>query len=215
MNDLTDQLARLNSAGSPADDATVAADLRRGRRAQRNRRLFRLVTSGVAVVAVGGVAAAVVVNGNPGGSPSTSDVATAPEATDDTALQLVDYTGEQPVPGFEVGKVPEGFVLQAAGPYTLDIARPGDTSDIDSFVGKVVVMLLSKDAKIDTTGTPVTVNGHQGYLVQQDSSTSLEYSDGTHDIVIQEWKDLGLSDDQLVELAEGVTVTAEAQQGVG
>jgi len=204
MNDLMEDLARLSTAAGEADDATVAADLRRGRRAQRNRRLTRLVTSGVAVVAVGGLATAVVVGQHDGTAPA--------EATHRTthAMQLVDYDGAQ-LPGFTIDKVPNGFVLQGADGGKLDIARPDNHTTLDSFVGKVVVTLLPTDMKVDTKGTPVTVNGQQGYLVRQDASTSLEYTDGTHEVVVQSWNGIGLTDAQLVELAEGITVTDAVQ----
>ena len=76
-------------------------------------------------------------------------------------------------------------------------------------------MLQSVDAKTDTSGTRVTVNGHPGYLRGSDSARILEYTDGSHDIVVQDWQNIGLTDDQLVQFASGVTVTAEAQAGRG
>jgi len=207
MNDLMEDLARLSTPAAQVDDATVAADLRRGRRAQRNRRLTRLVTSGVAVVAVGGVATAVVVGGHDGKAPEAS-----PRTTH--GMRLADYDGAQ-LPGFTIAKVPAGFVLQGADGGKLDIARPGDHTPLDSFVGKVVVTLLPTESKVDTKGTPVTVDGRQGYLVRQDSSTSLEYTDGTHEVVVQSWNGIGLTDAQLVELAEGITVTDAVQPSHG
>lgn len=209
MNDLLDQLGRLAGPAPEADDATVAADLRRGRVALRRRRLARSATSGIAALAVAGVATAVVVGGNSGSStPTASNRSTAP------TIRLADYDGTQ-LPGFEVTKVPTGFVLQGANAYTLDIARPDDQSSVDSFAGKLVVMLLSKDAPFDTSGQQVDVNGHPGYLRHDDGTAILEYSDGTHDVVVQSWSGIGLTDQQVVEFADGVTVTDAAVAGVG
>jgi hypothetical protein len=129
-------------------------------------------------------------------------------------IRLVAFHGAQ-LPGFTVAEVPEGYVLQGATAYSLDIAQPSDNTSLDSFTGKLVVMLQSHDVKMDTNGTPVTVNGHQGYLREGPPATTLEYTDGTHDIVVQSWQNIALTDDQLVQFASGVTVTAEAKAGYG
>ncbi len=44
---------------------------------------------------------------------------------------------------------------------------------------------------------------------------ALRYFQGEHLVVVQVWETIDLTDDQIVELAEGVTVTADAVAGVG
>jgi hypothetical protein len=205
MRELTDQLADL--ADLPAADpseATVQADVRRGRAALR-RRHVREATVGVAVTAVLVTAGLLTYAARPGSSGGTNSK---------TQIRLVAYTGKQ-LPGFTVAQVPEGYVLQGATAYSLDVAQPGDHSSVDAFVGKLVVTLQSRSVKMDTSGTPVTVNGQPGYLRDGSPATVLEYTDGTHDIVVQMWQDIALTDDQLVQFASGVTVASSAQAGVG
>lgn len=214
MTDLENRLRALRAGAAPVDDDTVRADLRRARRALGRRRLARVGSAGVAVAAVG-VLAAVIVAGQPGGQKPAATAERTPGSTHTAGLQLVDYTGAQQ-PGFTVAKVPAGFVLQGATAYSLDVAKADDHSSLNSFGGKVVVMLQSQDAKFRRTDRPVAVHGTTGYLhTEQGTATTLEYLDGGHDVVIQAWAGLGLTDEQLVEFADGVTVSPSAQAGVG
>ncbi|HVX55262.1 hypothetical protein [Nocardioides sp.] len=212
MTDLETRLRDLRVPAPPVSDEVVRADVARARRALHRRRLTRVGSGGVAVAAVG-VLAAVVVAGQSGGqSGERPDVATPPASGH---LRLVDYTGAQQ-PGFTVAKVPAGFVLQGATPYSLDVARADDHSSLDVFSGKLTVMLQSKDATLRHTDHPVTVHGTTGYLhTEKGVATTLEYLDGGHDVIVQAWADLGLTDAQLVEFANGVTVSDSAQASVG
>lgn len=66
------------------------------------------------------------------------------------------------------------------------------------------------------SGKPVTVNGEAGTIVKNGEGTrTLKYDHGEFRVVIQMWPTLGLTDAQLVEFAEGVTVTADARPSVG
>jgi hypothetical protein len=203
MNDLIDRLSALSLETAAPSDATVAADVRRGRRARLRHRAVRGATGGVLALALGGTALAL----------HTGDGA-APEAsqrTSDSGIHLVDYTGPQQ-PGFTVQTVPEGYVVQGVRPNVLDITKPGDTSSLNSFVGKIAIMLQSNDATFRKVGTQVSVNGRAGYIHDEPGvATSLEFHDAAgHDVIVQAWDDLGLTDDQLVQLAEGVTVSSAA-----
>jgi hypothetical protein len=205
MRELTDQLAELSALPTThPSEATVQADLQRGRSALKRRRT-RAFAAGVAVTAALVTAGSLTYAATSGSSPHSHS---------SERIQLVAYHGDQ-LPGFTVAEVPEGYVLQGATAYSLDIAQPNDNTSLDAFTGKLVVMLQSQDVKMDTNGTPVTVNGHQGYLREGPPATTLEYTDGTHDIVVQEWQNIGLTDDQLIQFASGVSVTAAAQAGVG
>ena len=109
--------------------------------------------------------------------------------------------------------MPRGYVLQGISGSVLDIAESGDHSPLDSFDGKLVVML--NDYPGAATGTPVSVSGHPGRINDQDGVLSLIYSDGTHNVEVQSWSNIHLSRDQLVQFAEGVTVLSSAQEGHG
>ena len=213
MTDLIDRLAHLRGEESPVAAATVAADLARARAARRRRRHVRGAAVGVsltAVLAVGAGAGALIATHDSGGSP------TAAGQDGSHTVALVAYHGKQ-LPGFVVSKVPAGFTLQGANAFSLAIARPSDHSSIDSFSGKLVVMLQSQDQHGTPAGEKVSVHGHPGtiYSTPDKLARILQYSDGRHVVQVQAWSSLGLSDSQLLDFAEGVTVTSAAQAGVG
>lgn len=254
MNDVIDRLAGLrseSSVGPSVDPSVVAADVRRGRRAVARRRAVRGASTGVFALAVGGVAAGVAARDTP----------------DDAGLDLVTYDGPQ-LPGFTVDKVPQGYMLQGATAYTLDVAKPGDTSSLDDFRGKLVVMLEQTDpapAKVgepcggsverhgkkllfrfsdgrppvevrdgsdatklpafDCEGTapaplpalePFDVDGAAAKITTSSEGTrTLRYEHGAYRVVVQLWPTLKLSDAELVEFADGLSVTSAAKPGVG
>lgn len=251
MNDVIDRLAGLRTEPT-VDPAVVTEDVRRGRRAVARRRAVRGAGAGVLALAVGGVVAGVA----------------AHQAPAETGLDLVTYTGPQ-LPGFTVDKVPEGYVLQGATAYTLDVALPGDTSSLHDFREKLVVMLEQTDppapakvgepcggtverngkkllfrfddgrppkklradgdvAKVpayDCAGAtpsstpplePFDVDGAASKITTNSEGTrTLRYVHGDYTVVIQLWPTLDLSNAELVEFADGVSVTEAAQPGVG
>jgi hypothetical protein len=207
MNHLVEELGRLGAgADQSTPDDVVRRDLLRGRAALTRRRVRRSVT-GLGATAATAVLALAIVGGQSSPDPDPHPVA--------RGLDLVAYTGTQ-LPGFTVEKVPEGFVLQGANAYSLDIALPGNHTSLNDYRGKLVVMLQSKDATGTPTGKQVEINGRPGTISTFDpAAKQLYYSDGAHQIVVQSPTELGLSDAELVEFASGVTVTAEAVAGVG
>lgn len=213
MTDLTDRLARLATPGAepvaePAAE-TVRRDLARGRSAAR-RRAFRRGTAGLSLAAVAVVGGTIAVTADR--APSPAPITAAPDPGE---ARLVAYTGQQR-PGFVVTKVPAGFVLEGATAYNLNVARADDHSGLDVFSDKLVVMLESRSVTTPPEGRLVRVGEHEGRLrTTEDGAQVLTYDDGEHRVVVQAWTTLGLSDQQVVEFAEGVTVTAEAQAGVG
>lgn len=244
MNDLLDQLGALRTAPVPTDGATVSADVRRGRRAVGRRRAVRGAGVAACALALGGVTTAVV---------------TSSPASHSAGVHLVDYTGAQ-LPGFTVAKVPDGFVLQGATAYSLDIAKPGVTSSLDDFEGKIVVSveanapagtstaprhvvrsqrgdtlvknrrgvwLVHRDGTRELVGQaagptapsptgPIDVDGSAGTITTNGEGTkTFRYSTDGRTVVIQVWPTITLSDAQIRELADGVTVTAAARNSVG
>jgi hypothetical protein len=216
MTDLMDRLHRLGEdTPTLVPDEIVRRDVARARGALLRTRVRRGV-AGLSVAAVAVVGTAIVV-GNPadnsGGPQIAQPSGTGGSDVVGSDLGLVAYTGVQQ-PGFVVSKVPEGFVLQGATPFSLDVARADDHSDLSVFVDKLVVMLESRDAG-EPTGTPVKVGRYDGWIRTSDGAQTLTYDADDRRIVVQAWTSLGLSDAQVIEFAEGVTVTAEAQQSVG
>jgi len=219
MTDLLDRLGDLAPEPLAPSEEAVAGDVRRGRRALARRRAIRGAAGGALLVALGGTATIVARQHGSETPPVATPSHRAPSPTAGTGhaagIRLVDYTGDQK-PGFRVQKVPEGYVLQGSNAFSLDIAKPGDHSDLSNFEGKIVIMLQSKDVALHKQGKQVSVAGHDGWLREPgDGAMILEYNDGRHNVVVQSWTSLALTDAQLVELASGVTVTAQAQAGVG
>ena len=132
------------------------------------------------------------------------------------SLDLVAYTGAQPE-GFELAKVPEGYVLQGSDSFVLTLAAPGDDTHPLNFENKVVIMLESQDAKQALgQGQDVTVNGEPGVLQGGPGEVRiLRFFQGEHLVMVQVWETIDLTDEQMVELAEGVTVTDAVVAGVG
>lgn len=198
MTELTERIAHLNGVSTTPSDQIVAADLARGRAALARRRRTRASLSGVGLTLVVGTGLGAVV--------ASEQVEPAP------GVDLVAYEGKQPS-GFHVAKVPDGFVVQDANPFRLTIAREGDTTHPDGFADKLVVMLesgLAAPHRLD--GDPVSVNGHAGAVRDSGETLDLEFHDGTHEVVVQMWDSVGLSSAEVVEFAEGITVSPLAKR---
>ncbi|MCO8273573.1 hypothetical protein M1L60_23540 [Actinoplanes sp. TRM 88003] len=231
MNDLRDHLQQIAGPIPAATDEQIAADLTRGRRALRRRRVVQACTGsafGIAALAAA-IAIATSTTGAPP-APSSPDRITA-------SVQLVAYKGEQPK-GFTVDKVPDGWFVQTSELGYVTIApdkakNPGPDVDPsadpvynkDSFVDKIAVMLESKDQSgPGREGKTVKVGDRDGILVK-----SLEKPDANGDsgwtlwvkqpngiyLLVQVWQGLGLTESQIVELGAGVHVEKDAVQGVG
>lgn len=229
--DITDRLSRMAPDHTgPVSDEIVAQDLARSRRALSQRRLRRGLGAGVAALAVAG--ATVLVVHHPGGSaptraahdPSTrppvastpagppASASTGPDpsgtAISPLAVKLVSYSGPQKN-GFIVSKIPAGWTLADSEPGFLTISPPGDTTnDGASFVDKLTVMLRSADDTGPLQGVPVTVGGRPGAVVTDTGVKTLTWNDGKHWVQIQAWSNLHWNDQQLVDFASCVTVTA-------
>lgn len=209
MTDLMDRLSRLAGQEHIPTEETVRGDLIRGHRASRRRSLQQGAVA-LGLIAMVGAGGAVAVNVDPLGIRDPATIAVPTSETGGLSIRLVAYTQEQP-PGFLIEKVPEGFMLEGANPIALTIARPDDFTGVEVFVDKLVVMLESSSVTGDLGGTPVKVGGHDGLLrYTEEGYQVLTYGDGNHRVYVQSASSIGLSDAQLIEFAEGVTVTRDA-----
>jgi hypothetical protein len=213
---MTDLQTLLLDAGRPGADPSahvVDDDLARGRRALARRRLRRGGTGGllVAAAAIGSLA---VVQAQ-GVSQSPTHTATRSTAT--APIALVAYTGTQPE-GYTVDSVPTGWEIQGVNNFVLTIAAVGDPDrQVNSFAGKLVVMLLSKDGSIPTTGSQVAVGSRSGVISHFDPSTAqLFFTDvAGHVLDIQVPAALHWTDAQIGQFGAAVHVNATAQAGRG
>lgn len=151
-----------------------------------------------------------------GGPPSHPAVSTTPVQKSHRSIALVAFTGDQ-VPGYTVAEVPAGWVIQGGTPFALVIAAKGDPdTSVDSFTGKLVVMLQSRDASPPTSGQSDPVNGHPGFLDVQGDTTILTFQRAdSRWVVIQAPTSLGWDAAQLAQFASGVQVLGNAQPGRG
>lgn len=224
MPDVMDMLRTLPDAVTPepAGPDIAAADVARGHRALTRRRRRRLAGAAGAVAVVAGVAVAI---GQPSQliGKSTHPAAGGTTGPRALAIRLTAYTGTQPV-GFEVATVPAHWQVVSSNAFAFVVAPPGaSTANPDSFVGRILVALqgmsqLQKNAVVKT----VTINGRQGQLGLSDGEVGntryewLIYPDGKgHKILIQLPTSFGFTTAQLVQFADGITVTKAAKASLG
>ena len=177
MYDVKDMLAAaLDRGPGPGQPVNPAGDLARGRRLLRRRRLTGL--AGAAGVAAG--ITAVVLTLGPAGPAATHPGPAAGQHTRHhevpgapghhpakRAIKLVSYQGYQ-APGYQVSEVPRGWVVQGSNAFALTVA-PADDPDksVDSFVGKIAVMLKSRDEPAPNGQPNLQVAGRPGFLDRQ------------------------------------------------
>ena len=112
----------------------------------------------------------------------------------------------------------KGWMVQGSTPYALVIAAPeARDKNPDSFAGKLVVMLQSRDATAppaDWASQPV--NGRPGKFDVQGDTQILTFKNASGQwVVIQAPVSLGWDSVELAKFAGGVQVLAAAQQGRG
>lgn len=232
---MTDLDALLSQAAqspvTPPSERLVDADVARGHRALVHRKMRRTGTRSAlaAVVAVGTFAAVHTSSGSSGSTvakapsttqTSTSTTAALPKAAD-LSIKLVAYTGTQP-DGYTVDSVPAGWEIQGVNNYNLDIAPVASTDqDLNSFVGKIVVMLQSNDATSLTAaqGNTVAVGNGTGIVSNFDRKDGLQlnYKDAASGkwVMVQAPLSLHWTDTELGQFAAGIHVSASAEAGNG
>lgn len=221
MTELTDRLALLGATASNlTSDDIVAADLSRGRAAlRRNRIRIGGALSAAALI----IAGTTVYLGGSGGVATHQPPTHQPQhqtATAHLKIKLVNYSGHDPQ-GFTIASVPQGFNLQeqASTGFEFILAPPGADKSAGSFTGKLVVTAEagSELGHWQTFGKrSVTVNGSQGRIGDDGTATQLWFSAG-HGVVVdvQAWDSIGLTQQQLIDFADGVTTTPALQLSHG
>ena len=230
MNDVKDMLAAaLDRGPGPGQPVNPDGDLARGRRLLRRRRLTGLAGAAGGAAVAAGIVTAVLTLGPAGAGPGAPHQ--APVAGQHTrqqhapapahhparrAVKLVSYEGYQ-APGYQVSEVPRGWVVQGANAFALTVA-PADDPDksVDSFVGKIAVMLKSRDEPAPKGQPNLPVAGRPGFLDRQGDTWILLYQDPSGLWVdIQFPAKLGWDAPQFAKLAAGVKVLSNAQPGRG
>lgn len=251
MMDLRNHLEEIAGPVVPVAAGQIDEDILRGRRAATRRRSMQAVV-GSAFGAAALVAAFTVPSGGVGAGPHGPTAAAPPAVT--AQVELVAYRGAQPK-GFTIDKVPAGwFVLsddrsgvvlapdrvKGAG-LTADQVKAKDAGiaastdpadDTSSSVGKIVIMLESKDQKGPARdGIAVKVGDRDGVLLKSlpamvpgkpaadpagDTGWTVWVQQPTGVwLLVQFWEGLGMSQQQMLELTGGVHVHEGAIQGVG
>ncbi|MBM9503118.1 hypothetical protein [Actinacidiphila acididurans] len=231
MRDMAEMLSELRvadaSGAEPIDPAVVEADVARGRRALVGRRR-RLVGSGVVAVAATAVMAVTVSMGGQSGSGTQSEArSTAAGRQSSVRVELASYHGAQPA-GFEVRTVPQGWKVVSSTPYAFLAVPPGtDTSTIvargaaaQGGFDRGIAVTLTGDAQFPANEQPekVNVDGRTGELgaTQDKRAMWLMWSDAAgHRLQVQVPDKLGLTKQQIVNFADGVTATGKATTGKG
>jgi hypothetical protein len=236
VNDMKDlfelalsDMPRTGEHSHPADDLT------RGRRMLRRRRQRMAGLAGVTAAVLCGILVPLSLNGSAPAashpvaaasshSPSSQPRSSQPRpsrtgtAEPQTAqIKLVAWQGTQP-PGYRVDWMPKGWVVQGSTPYALTMAPP-DAKDKnpDVFIGKLVVMLQSRDAAAPPASwADQPVNGRPGKFDAQGDTQILTFQvAGGQWVVIQAPVSLGWDSAELAKFGGGVQVLAAAQQGRG
>lgn len=232
MNDVQDILRNLTVPAGRSGPDVVAADVARGRQAVTRRQRRRFTVAGA--LAVVAVAATVGL--------SQIEVSTDPSRPRGQQLHLVAYTGEQPV-GFKVSTVPDGwrvvssdesaFVVEPAGRAPVDAGSPsaaaaaqdaGVASGAVSYEGRIVVSLQGESHFPEESAVrEVEVGGRTGRLghpLEAPGKLSdtrwLFFPDVTgRNVNVQVPGNVGLSEEQIVDFAEGITVTGDVVEPKG
>jgi hypothetical protein len=231
VNDVKDLLElALSDIPGQGERVDPAADLARGRRLLRRRRQRLAGLAGVTATVLCGVLVPLALQGSapryylpPTAASShaqpsrTQPGQTAAPVQQPQQIKLVAWVGTQP-PGYRVNWMPKGWVVQGSTPFALVMAPPNDKDKSpDSYLGKLVVMLQSRDATAppaDWADQPV--NGRPGKFDVHGDTQILTFKNASGQwVVIQAPVSLGWDSAELAKFGGGVQVLAAAQQGRG
>ena len=135
------------------------------------------------------------------------------------SIGLGAFDGKQP-PGYRLGSVPKGWVVQGSNASSLTIAR-ADAKDKDpnSFTDKLVVLSESEGASVDRSGRAQSVDGRPGFvkkLGKPDNMLVLVYQSRSGQwLTMQAPTALGWGGPEVAVFAAGVEVLPTARPGQG
>lgn len=221
MMNLHDGLARIAGPDAEPTTAQVAADMARGRKALRRRRLLQAGSGSAFAAAALAAAVAFATTGGaaPAGTAPLAQDASVTGTAPASGVKLVAYTGEQPE-GYTVDKVPDGWEIQGVDAYVLTLApKNAKDKNVHSFKDKVVVMLQSVDDTSTPKGEKVDIAGKPGVLGKAEGQTTgwwlfVDQPSGPR-LQVQVWDGLGWSKADVTAFAAGVHVNENAKPGRG
>lgn len=217
--DTIDRLRSMNPTSWSVSEEVVQQDIARGRAATvRAHRKQAWVTAGV-----GGFALAVIVAGGaflPALHATTTpqagsaDVSVDHQVTAEPAMQLVSYTGIQPA-GYHLSKIPAGFTVETSDEHNLILAPAGAAASVlddDGMVTLTGKIVISKQGSFTYTinKREVTINGKAALIAQsdgEDAATEVQFVSDGHIVNIQIWNTINLTDQQIIDFAQHITVT--------
>jgi hypothetical protein len=232
---MSDLRTMMHSAAGPISDPPTAdvarADRIRGDRALRRRRAAQWGGgSSLAAVAAVGVFAIVGAGSsvsNPTTPPGIASGSLAPSKLGGTAL--VSYTGKQPV-GYVLDKVPAGWKVRINDASLLVLAPPGASPVPESgpvkkgvsepiYVGLDTIKISTQSDMGMPSGVPldrVTVDGRDAVIARlkggDDGRTLVAEQPSGAYLEIGVPAGLGWNNDQIVEFAESVHITKDAEE---
>lgn len=217
--DLNTRLERFGGPIEAAPAETIEADVARGQRAVRRRRVAQTV--GGSTFAVAAIMAAFAFTGAPVDGPGAPSHPPAVAQGTAGALKLVQYGGPQPA-YFTIDKVPEGFFVQKDYYGGLTIApksaeSPGpdvDPSkspmyDPEHLGGKIGIFLEQKAYRGEVDGEKLTVGGFPAVMHPIGPNWQLIMT--VHpEVYATVQVDVPLSRAQILELGAGLHVHKDA-----
>ncbi len=135
-------------------------------------------------------------------------------------VELAAYTGVQPA-GFTVKTVPVGWKVVSSDTNDFVAVPPGTAVQSGNvLLTSGIAVMLQADSQLpsDSPVTTATVNGKAAQLglAKHKIAMWLIFSDPAgHKVLVQVPTRLGLTTDQIVRFAEGITVTGAARTAAG
>jgi hypothetical protein len=214
MTDLHDLLRRASEVD--AQPVPVTDDLARAHSALRRRRTWRAGAASLAVVAVvgAGVGLSSLVDGaGPDGTRIAAQPSSGPASVDVRDIELV--ASDLEVGPYVLGKIPDGWEVQAEDPVVIAPTDGSVTPDPNDFRGKLVVLY-----ELNPIGPGDTVIwGDKSFKMRGDSGyraiVRRTGGDEPAGIVVVQYPEDAWTQDLMLEFAAAVKVTDKATAGVG
>jgi hypothetical protein len=207
MTDLTDLLDRASDLGETP--MPISDDLARAHAALRRRRRHR------GLAAVGAACAVGVLAGVTGPAVLDRDSDGGTTARESSAPDDVLFAANEPAGPYTFGKLPKGWEVQGVRPQAVTIARIGDDTHPDNFIGKLVIMYDQNPPSGDRT----EYNGREFFTRGDSEYTTVlaRTRDGEPEgvVYVQYPTSTGWDVETMIEFLDAVRVNETARPGVG